>query len=250
MSKQLVATLFGIFILLNIVVGIYWSMEPAMFNVNAQANDKATANSHKRVTGYVTSSTLIDVVDIMLNKPGGYLSNDITPPSIFLDNLPNWEFGVLVQVRDLARALRNNFSRSQSQSVADKDLETAEPQLHFESESWMLPATESEYKTAVKALERYLERLADPSQQNAQFYARADNLSEWLRLVETRLGDLSQRLSASVAQKRINTDLAGDEAAQKATDTPQEVQVQTPWLEIDDVFFEARGSTWALVHFS
>jgi hypothetical protein len=25
--------------------------------------------------------------------------------------------------------------------------------------------------------------------------------------------------------------------------------VRTPWLEIDDVFFEARGTAWALLHF-
>ncbi len=25
--------------------------------------------------------------------------------------------------------------------------------------------------------------------------------------------------------------------------------MKTPWLEIDDVFFEARGTAWALVHF-
>jgi hypothetical protein len=25
--------------------------------------------------------------------------------------------------------------------------------------------------------------------------------------------------------------------------------VMTPWLELDDVFYEARGSTWALIHF-
>ena len=25
--------------------------------------------------------------------------------------------------------------------------------------------------------------------------------------------------------------------------------MKTPWLEIDDVFYEARGSVWALIHF-
>ena len=25
--------------------------------------------------------------------------------------------------------------------------------------------------------------------------------------------------------------------------------VRTPWTEIDDVFFEARGTAWALIHF-
>jgi hypothetical protein len=27
------------------------------------------------------------------------------------------------------------------------------------------------------------------------------------------------------------------------------VDVRTSWLEIDDIFFEARGTAWALVHF-
>lgn len=27
------------------------------------------------------------------------------------------------------------------------------------------------------------------------------------------------------------------------------VSVKTPWLQIDDVFYEARGSTWALIEF-
>ena len=34
----------------------------------------------------------------------------------------------------------------------------------------------------------------------------------------------------------------------KDASTPLEQLVQTPWLEIDDVFYEARGFTWALLH--
>ena len=47
----------------------------------------------------------------------------------------------------------------------------------------------------------------------------------------------------------MNTDLQGDTAARQSTGRPNEVAVKTPWLEIDDVFYEARGSTWALIHF-
>ena len=67
--------------------------------------------------------------------------------------------------------------------------------------------------------------------------------------MEKRLGSLSQRLSASVGQKRLNTDLAGDSAAAQSTATAAEVEVKTPWTQIDDVFYEARGSSWALIHF-
>jgi hypothetical protein len=52
-----------------------------------------------------------------------------------------------------------------------------------------------------------------------------------------------------VGQERINTDLAGDPSASQSTTTNDQMRVQTPWLEIDDVFYEARGSTWALIHF-
>ena len=156
---------------------------------------------------------------------------------------------MLTQVRDLARTMRNDFSRSQTQSTEDPDLAEADPFFHYPSDRWFPPATEGRYKKGMIALESYLTRLSDTTQPDAQFYARADNLSTWLGLVEKRLGSLSQRLSASVGQERLNTDLAGDTAASQSTAAPQLVDVKTPWLEIDDVFYEARGSTWALIHF-
>ena len=188
-------------------------------------------------------------METLLNKRGGYLSNDVMPPSLWLDNIPNWEFGVLVQCRDIARSLRNDLSRSQSQSVEDEDLIIAEPLFHFDNASWLFPATESEYQKGLDALHRYLNRLQNPNNPEAQFFARADNLSDWLGQVEKRLGSLSQRLSASVGQTRINTDLAGDSAAEQSTRTARELEIKTPWTEIDDVFYEARGSTWVLIHF-
>ena len=166
-----------------------------------------------------------------------------------MDNIPNWEFGVITQSRDMVRALRNDFSRSQTQSTEDTDLIVADPRFHFDTDSWIFPATENEYRTGIEALDKYLHRLSNPSDQNAQFYARADNLRAWLEIVEKRLGSLSQRLSASVGQERVNTDLQGDSAATQSTSKPRNITVKTPWLEIDDVFYEARGSAWALIQF-
>jgi hypothetical protein len=160
--------------------------------------------------------------------------------------MPNWEFGALVQARDLARSLRKDLSRSQSQSTEDADLVVAEPALNYDSGKWF-PSAESSYQKAVTSLKSYQRRLATPGE-NAQLYARADNLKNYLADVETRLGSLSQRLSASVGQARFNTDLAGDPAANQSTMDVSERIVKTPWMEIDDVFFEARGSAWALLH--
>ncbi len=60
---------------------------------------------------------------------------------------------------------------------------------------------------------------------------------------------MSRRLGNSVADNVINEDLAGDPSADAAQPQPDTVDVRTPWLEIDDVFFEARGTAWALLHF-
>jgi len=238
-----------IYLLVALVLGFIWSFEPDEFDVRQAALSELNGDEQRVVTGAMTTAALINVVDTMLNKSGGYLSNDLFPPGAWLDNIPNWEYGVLIQVRDFTKAMREAFSRSQSQSTEDKDLALAEPRFNFDNQSWVLPQTESEYSGGVKHLRSYLKRLSDPQQTDAQFYTRADNLNYWLSTVETRLGSLSQRLSASVGQRRLNTDLAGQPGAQQSTRTPSEVEVKTSWFEIDDVFFEARGTAWALLHF-
>jgi hypothetical protein len=250
MSKVIkgVSILAVIYVIICLVLMFIWDTEPDQFDVEATAKLR-TGGDVELVTGYLTTATLIHAMTTVLDKRGGYLSNDITPPGAIMDNIPNWEFGVITQVRDMARALRNDFSRSQTQSTEDEDLMIADPQFHFDTESWILPATEREYRIGIEALERFLRRLSDTSQPNAQFFARADNLRDWLAIVEKRLGSLSQRLSASVGQDRINIDLQGDTAATQSTSKPLVMTVKTPWLEIDDVFYEARGSTWTLIHF-
>lgn len=248
-TRRVVLIVVSILVLFILGVGMYWSREPAQFSVSQNMNARLNAVDHTYVVGSATTAALLEVAETLLNKPGGYLSNDITPPGLYLDNIPNWEFGVLVQVRDLARAFRETFSRSQSQSVEDPDLIVTEPQFNFDNNSWLFPATESEYGVAITRLDSYFRRIADPTISDAQFYARADNLAGWLLNVESRLGSLSQRLSASVRQQRVNTDTAGETGAAQSTPVQQELSVKTPWTQLDDNFYEARGATWALIHF-
>ena len=59
------------------------------------------------------------------------------------------------------------------------------------------------------------------------FYPRADNLAQWLQITSKKLGYLSQKLSAN---SKNNKDHA------------------IKWLDIDDIFHEARGSCWALIN--
>jgi hypothetical protein len=238
----------AVVLVICLALAFYWSSEPDLFDIREAAQQRA-GKDVKLVTGDFITAALIEVATTLLEKPGGYLTNDKTPPSVFLDNIPNWEFGALAQVRDLARLLRNDFSRSQTQSAEDPDLSIADPQFHFDSDSWFLPSTEGEYRKGIRALNRYLTRLHNPNQRDARFFARADNLREWLAQVGKRLGNLSQRLGASVGRPQLNLDLSGEPETRPLIVRPVVMAAKTPWLEIDDAFYETRGATWALVHF-
>jgi hypothetical protein len=232
----------AVLLLIMFIVGFWVSREPDVFWVNRSADPDA------HVVGYSTTDTLIRVAETLLEKPGGYLTNDKTPPMIFLDNIPSWELGVVNQLRDLGRVMRDDYTRSQSQSKEDEDIAEGAPQFFYNNDSWIFPTTESVYREGIDSFTAYRARLiaGDP---DTQFYARADNLREWLSQVEKRLGSLTRRLGNSVAANRINDDLAGDSVAEAAGDQPDTVNVRTSWFQTDNIFFEARGTAWALVHF-
>ncbi|WP_101674875.1 DUF2333 family protein [Alloalcanivorax mobilis] len=222
-----------ILLLVDVVLGWYWSWEPPLTEVSKR--DGAVA-------GETVTREVIHVASTLLDKPGGYLSNDMMPHRLWLDNMPAWEYGVLVQLRDVTRVMRRDMSRSQSQSQEDRFLSVAEPQFNFDAQSWAMPATESEYQRGIDALNKYLAALRR-NDGSTHFYARADNLSDWLNEVQNRLGSLSQNLSQSVGRVQLNTET---DASLNQLDQ-QETRVHTPWLKIDDVFYEARGASWALV---
>jgi hypothetical protein len=226
----------------------WWDTEPALFDPVAVTQTRMQELKRPVSTGATTTVTLITSVRTLLDKRGGYLSNDKLPPGVFLDNVPNWEFGSLTASRDLVRALRNDFSRSQTQSTEDRDLAEADPLLNSPNDRWLLPSSESQYRKAIRHLDGYLARLGDADGSNAHFYARADNLADYLQLVSARLGSLSQRLSASVGQIRIGDVDASDPAGASTVAVPGGGRlVKTPWTRIDDNFYEARGYTWTLL---
>ncbi len=246
-NTKLISAVVLALLVLMYITGWWVSREPGLLVDEIQQSQQQLGD--KAVVGYNTTTALIRVSETLLDKTGGYLSNDILPPFSLLDNMPAWELGVLEMSRDLALALRKDLSRSQSQSTENPYLKVAQPMFNIDHRSWAIPSAEAEYRKAIKQLYLYRQELLDPSRPDSQFYARADNLRDWLKAVEKRLGSYSQRLSASVGQDRLNTDLAGDAAARQSTDTPGQRLVKTSWWKLDDEFYEARGASWALLHF-
>ena len=115
-------------------LGMWWSVAPDPIAPEVKNNADG-----KPIIGYATTTALIDTVEVLLKKPGGWTSNDTMPPGVFMDNMHSFEFGALEQIRDLARAMRKDFSRSQSQSLEDKDLSEAQAKFNIDHTSWLIP---------------------------------------------------------------------------------------------------------------
>ncbi|MBD3896118.1 DUF2333 family protein [Halomonas sp. ML-15] len=234
--KPLLALLL-IYLLVTLALGIWWSREPPPFDVEQATGQQRQALEGDQsglpgARGTVASATLKQVVDTLTDKPGGYLRNDIAPPGVWLDNMPNWELGVLRQSRDFSAAMVGLAGGENAH------LEEAERRLQVGSRDWLYPSAEQRFSQASQALAAYLSELGEDGADG--FVTHGEQLGDWLERVEARLDDLTRRLSASIGERDASRELGID-----ADERPE----ATPWYRVDDIFFEARGSGWALLHF-
>ena len=89
LSRSLGAVI-GLYLVVTIALGWYWSEEPALFPVQQNAQAAAERNGQQMVVGYTTIETLKTVAGTLLNKPRGYISNDRFTPGLWMDNMPSW----------------------------------------------------------------------------------------------------------------------------------------------------------------
>ncbi|WP_027967339.1 DUF2333 family protein [Halomonas halocynthiae] len=220
--------LVAVYLLVVIGLGIWWSRTPEPLVIEESVVVHRGTGVAAR--GAVTTVGLMAVVDTLLNKPGGYLRNDIAPPGVWLDNMPAWELGVLQQARQLALAMPGMSAEPLP------EIEQASDALLGNSRAWFYPSTEHRLNTAGEALGSYLQRLEAPGAQGLA--AGGQGLSPWLYSVADSLDRLSYRLSASLGNPEALADLDVD---------VDRVPGKTPWYDVDNVFFEARGQAWALL---
>lgn len=217
-----------------LILGLWWSQEPGVRDIAEIAEVRAGDNDP--VPGLHTALALEQTLDAMLNKPGGYLRNSRLPPAVLLDNMPNWELGVVWHAREWSELLRRYVSRADLQATEDPDLVIVEPQIFFDTDKWILPSTDSEYRRGLSHMTRYIDRLQAG---NAEFHVRGDDLVLWLERVDERLERQHEALMNSVATRAYDPEpFLGLESPDSAT----------PRLKVDDVLYQTRGYSWALIH--
>ncbi|APE31928.1 hypothetical protein BOX17_13785 [Halomonas aestuarii] len=225
-------TLLVLYLAVCVGLGVWWSRTPAAFDVEqAVAEQRGASSGSPASRGAVTTASLMTLVETLLEKPGGYLRNDVAPPGVWLDNMPAWELGVLTQARQLSRVLP---AMEQSSAPA---LAEVQQRLAGDSRDWLYPSTEKRLNQALVALDGYLQALGEDGE--AAFGDQGQGLSTWVEAVTRSLDDLGLRLSASIGSREELRDLDIDAEA---------LPTRTAWYRVDDVFFEARGQAWALMH--
>jgi len=222
--------LLAIYLLVSLVLGIWWSQRPEPFDVDQATTQWLGSPADAELPrGARLTSSMLTSLDILLEKPGGWLRNDMLLPGVWLDNMPSWEYGVLTQLRILGKAL------PAMGPAGTGALESANKALLSDSEDWLYPAAEKRYSQAQGALASYLAGIVRGGD---GFAATGEGLAGWLDAVSRRFSGLTQQLLASVDDPEALRELGVDDAA---------LPEATPWFRIDNVFFEARGDAWGLL---
>ena len=71
MWAKLISGIVAVYLLFAIGLGVYWSSEPALWDVNRTVELDAAALGEQPATGFATTSTLIRLGESLLDKPGG-----------------------------------------------------------------------------------------------------------------------------------------------------------------------------------
>ncbi|MFD0982664.1 DUF2333 family protein [Tropicimonas aquimaris] len=135
-----------------------------------------------------------------LNENGWTPNDPIVAPSAVLDNMPNFQTGVIDAVGRFSFELLDQIARTRGSSSDDPDLERATGFLQFPPDIWiweptrsLLPSVSSEtqYRQGLSALMHYNDRLA---RGEAVFERRADTLAATLSRISADLGAQTARL--------------------------------------------------------
>jgi len=169
-----------------------------------------------------------------------WLPNDLFWPTIFLDNMPNFQVGELEVIRYNIRCLRDNLSRMRTTDKLDPFAELAFTALSNNPYRWWFPSAESKWKEASKNLDLFYQNLIKGK---SNFYPRADNLVEVLSQYTSLMGGVNTRLIN--APRNMKTTLSADEE-RDINEPPKMVDIDIPWYTIDDNFYYAQGVAYTL----
>jgi hypothetical protein len=149
-------------------------------------------------------ATAAGLIDREVNHTAWPANDPFFLPGWALDNMPNYQKGMIGALRRFSIELQDQIGRNRSTSSADPDLQAAASALNYAPDIWiwnnsLLPTSSSEtqYRQGLKALLNYNARLAKGQ---AAFERRADNLIDTLNRIGNDLGAASDKTNRQIDQ--------------------------------------------------
>ena len=137
------------------------------------------------------------LIDREVNVNDWVANDPFFKPGALLDNMPNFQQGVIYSLSRFALELSDQLGRTRGSSEVDKDLDKAAGLLKYPGNIWMwdfstswkpTAPSEDQYKAARQSLLAYNKRLASGE---AMFERRADNLQATLLRFTADIGSSS-----------------------------------------------------------
>ncbi len=138
-------------------------------------------------------------------------------PASALDNMPNFQQGVIAAVARFTIELTDQIARTRGSSEVDSDLDKALGLLKYPGTVWIFDlstswvptaSSEAQYRAGLRSLLRYNARLAEG---NAMFERRADNLIVILDRIAADIGSSSASLDRQIRENSGLFDLHADD---------------------------------------
>jgi hypothetical protein len=150
------------------------------------------------------------LVDREVNVNGWVANDPFFFPSGALDNMPNFQQGIVDAVATFAIELRDQIGRVRGSGEVDKDLTEALSTLQYSGTKWVfdlstsiLPTatSEAQYRTGIRALNAYNANVAAGK---AVFDRRADNLQAAITRIALDVGSISAALDKQIRDESGN----------------------------------------------
>lgn len=218
----------GIAAALVAIVLLYYPL--GMFWVHSINDDPAfEAGRFKVENGSNAVAIAVALIDREVNRTHWTPNDPFFMPGAMLERMPAFQKGMISALSRFALQLSDQLARTRGSSAADEDLLKAIGLLNYPPERWifdfsssLIPtaSAETQYRTALKALDSYNQRLA---RGEAVYDRRADNLLDTLERIASDLGSASASIATHIDQ--------GGEA----------------WIDTDAdiVFYNAKGRMYA-----
>lgn len=149
----------------------------------------------------------IALIDREVKKNGWTANDPFFKPTAILDNMPNYQKGMIAAIARFSFELTDQLGRTRGSSQADDDLQEAAGLLQYPGDKWLwgsggnivpTATAEQQYKRAATALRSYNQRL---SEGNAVFERRSDNLLATLDRIALDLGSSSAVIDTHVSEE-------------------------------------------------